>query len=96
MGIIREANQEHGVVVEVVERTKGEYPEPWRIIHLDFDGHYPVTPKELRELGRFLVKQGKRIGKEYTSKGARRQFKCECGTPVHLPGKCESCSVGEA
>jgi hypothetical protein len=32
-----------------------------------------MSPRELRELGRWLVKQGKRLGRQYTSSGSPKQ-----------------------
>ena len=73
MGICREETKHPDFPVSfmVVERKKDEFCEPWRIVdlELEFTGER-FTPKELRELGRWLVQQGKRIGREFKSNGA--------------------------
>ena len=58
--------------IMVLERESGEYPEPWSIISFSVDDLENCTPKELRQLGKWLIEQGKRIGKEYKSNGARK------------------------
>lgn len=73
MSYIRERQQDHGVIVEVMEIANGERVEPWKIISLDFYGYGRITPKELCDLGHWLVEQGDRIGEEYTSNGDKRQ-----------------------
>lgn len=68
-------HEEFDIKLEVIERDKkcGEYFEPWKIIELSMDCFSDrVSPKELRKLGRWLIQQGKRIGKEYTSKGRKK------------------------
>jgi hypothetical protein len=61
-----------GAIIQVKEREKFEYYDPWRIITLEVDRLEDFSPKELRELGEWLIDQGKRIGKEYRSNGAIR------------------------
>lgn len=78
MSIIREEkeNRYFNIKLEVCERQKGEMREPWKIISLEFfDDFEDFSPKQLRGLGKWLIKQGKRIGKEYTSKGRKREIK---------------------
>lgn len=58
--------------IMVVEREKGEEREPWKFITLHVDGMQEISPKELRLLGRMLINEGKRIGKQYKSNGAER------------------------
>ena len=54
------------------DKESGEFREPWRFISLEFDQFENLTPPELRRLGRWLVQEGKRIGKEYKSNGAMK------------------------
>lgn len=61
------------VSLTVSERVKGECIAPWAIAHCEVDGMERLTPKELRELGRWLVQQGKRLGREYRSNGAPKE-----------------------
>lgn len=74
MGLIREEVEhvELPVTISVVEREKGEMTEPWRFIGLEFEHFERLTPPELRKLGHWLVKEGKRIGREFKSNGAPR------------------------
>lgn len=77
MGFVTEEieHDELPVKLMTVERDKesGECREPWRFISLDFDLFTNMTPPELRQLGRWLVKEGRRIGKEYKSNGAMKK-----------------------
>lgn len=72
MGRIREqVKHASGAELMVVERESQECREPWHFVHLEFDGHGEyMSPKQLRELGRWLVAEGKRLGKQYKSNGA--------------------------
>ncbi|MFP5340229.1 MAG: hypothetical protein ACLGIW_17330 [Gammaproteobacteria bacterium] len=72
MGLIREEveHDELPATIMVVERQDGETMEPWRFIGLECDHFERLTPLELRKLGHWLVKEGKRIGREYKSNGA--------------------------
>lgn len=74
MGLIREesAHDDLPATITVVEREKGEMTEPWRFIGLYVDHFERMTPPELRKLGRWLTKEGKRIGREFKSNGAPR------------------------
>jgi hypothetical protein len=60
------------VSLMVSERQKGETIAPWAIVHCEVDGMERMTPSDLREMGYWLVKQGKRLGREYKSNGAPR------------------------
>lgn len=60
--------------ITVLEREQSEFSDPWNIINLEVDSFQNCTPKELRKLGNWLLKQGKRIGKEYKSNGSQRHF----------------------
>lgn len=59
--------------VQVIEREEDEIYEPWRIIDLHFDSRSRLSPRELRELGCWLIREGRRIGREYTASGAPRK-----------------------
>ena len=74
MGFVTEEieHDELPVTLTMVEREKGETKEPWRFIGIEFDRFESLTPPELRKLGRWLVQEGKRIGKEYKSNGAMK------------------------
>lgn len=74
MGVIHEETSHEllGVSFTVDEREKGSCREPWRFVSLEIDSMESLTPKELRELGKWLVSQGKRLGREYKSNGAPR------------------------
>lgn len=59
--------------ISVVQREDGEtVVEPWRFITLEVDGFERMTPKELRKFGHWCIREGKRIGREYSSNGSRR------------------------
>lgn len=75
MGIIREEinHEELEVKITVVEKEDGEVVEPWRFCRLEVDSFEGFTPKELKQLGRWLVQEGTRLGRQYTSKGAPRK-----------------------
>lgn len=60
--------------ITVLERESSEFSEPWNIISLEIDSFENCTPKELRKLGKWMVEQGKRIGREYKSNGAKRDI----------------------
>jgi len=74
MGIVHEETSHEFLCVSftVDEREKGSCREPWRFVSLEVDSMESLTPKELREVGRWLVSQGKRLGREYKSNGAPR------------------------
>ena len=74
MGLVREEVQhdELPMTISVIEREKGEMTEPWRFVGFEFDNFERLTPPELRKLGHWLVKEGKRIGREYKSNGGPR------------------------
>lgn len=72
MGIVREeVAHASGAELMVVERAKNEYRDPWHFVRLDVNGTGSyMSPKELRDLGRWLMTEGKRLGKQYKSNGA--------------------------
>lgn len=72
MGYITEevSHDEFPMTLTMVERIAGETKEPWRFIGIEFDHFESLTPPELRKLGRWMVQEGKRIGREYKSNGA--------------------------
>lgn len=74
MGVIREETQHEFLAAELMvsERGQGETRDPWRFISLRVDDMEDLTPTELRELGRWLVREGRRLGREYKSNGAPR------------------------
>jgi len=77
MGLIRE-ELTHPIgetELMVVEREKHECRDPWRFISLRMDSFSNLTPKELRELGKWLQQQGRRLGREYKSNGAPKDQK---------------------
>jgi hypothetical protein len=59
-----------GIELMVSERTANETRDPWRFISLEVGGWSRLTPRELRDLGKWLQQQGRRMGKEYKSNGA--------------------------
>lgn len=62
----------------VVERQPDEMVENWRIIELNIQTERErMTPKEMRQLGHWLVKESLRIGKSYTCKGSPRAVKAQ-------------------
>ena len=95
MGFVTEEieHDELPVTLMTVEREDGETSEAWRFISLEFDHFERLTPPELRKIGRWLVQEGKRIGKEYKSIGAmktlpsnaRIQRTADGGTPADGP-----------
>lgn len=50
----------------------GECIENWRFIDVEICGFERYTPKELRDLGQWLIDQGTRIGREYKCNGAKK------------------------
>ena len=76
MGHVKEdiKHRESGATISVVERAKWENMAPWAFI--DFERSWTggrMTPKELRELGVWLIEQGERLGKKYKSNGSPRE-----------------------
>ena len=72
--VIEETQHEPtNVNVLVTQRQDGETHEAWRIISVEMDGYERITPREMRDLGRWLVRESKRIGRTYTSSGAPRK-----------------------
>lgn len=63
------------VSLMVSQRQKGEAIAPWAILHCEVDGMERMTPRELVEMGHWLVQQGLRIGREYKLNGAPRATK---------------------
>lgn len=60
------------VEITVMEKSKDEISEPYDIISLDISFSQIRQPNELVELGKWLIEQGKRIKKQYTSTGKPR------------------------
>ena len=60
-------------IISVVERSPGEVSEQWKIVSLSIETFSPMmTPRELRAFGAWCSREGRRIGREYTSKGAKK------------------------
>jgi len=68
--IHEETKHELGARLMVSERAKDETRDPWRFVSVEMDGFDNLTPTELRTLGKWMVQQGRRIGREYKSNGA--------------------------
>lgn len=68
--IHEETEHESGAMLMVSERQDGEMRDPWKCVSLEIDGFDNLTPTELRALGKWLMQQGRRIGREYKSNGA--------------------------
>ena len=76
MGLIQETIK-HPTIddVEIVvdEKGKGAIREPYDIVSLDISFSRIRQPDELVELGKWLIEQGTRIKKQYTSTGKLRK-----------------------
>jgi hypothetical protein len=76
MGLIQETIN-HPTIddVEIVvdEKEKGAIREPYDIVSLDISFSSIRQPDELVELGKWLIEQGTRIKKQYTSTGILRK-----------------------
>ncbi len=74
MGFVTEeiAHDELSAVLTTVEKEAGETRDQWRFVELEIDRFERMTPRELRLLGKWLVKEGKRMGREYRSNGAMK------------------------
>ncbi len=64
-----------GAEILVLEKTKGEMKPPNTIISFNIDFCSIETPDELISLGEWLIENGKRIKKEYTSTGKKKTIK---------------------
>lgn len=77
MGLIHEEvthPEFENVELMIIQREAGECVEPWRIAELSINHRRErFSPKELRELGHWLIAEGKRLGREYKSNGAPKQ-----------------------
>ncbi|GAB2993945.1 hypothetical protein GCM10027284_08910 [Cyclobacterium sediminis] len=76
MGIIKEEISHptiNDVEITVDEHAKDEHREPYDIVNLDISFGSISTPDELVDLGRWLIEQGQRIKKQYTSTGKPRK-----------------------
>ena len=74
MAKIQEEIEKDGVQIMVLRPDEDEYAEEGCIIHLDLQmgGVEQMTAKDLRDLGQWLISQGKRIGREYDEKGDKK------------------------
>lgn len=72
MAIIHEETQHEYLpaTISVTERVGKECRPAWEIVSLEYDSFENLSPKQLRELGKWLIAEGKRIGREYKSNGA--------------------------
>lgn len=61
------------VELTIDEQSNDEEREPYNIVWLDTAFADLRTPNDLIELGKWLVEQGERIKREYTSKGKKRK-----------------------
>jgi hypothetical protein len=76
MGLIKKTINHptiNDVEIIVDEHAKDEIREPYDIVSLDISFSSISNPDELVELGRWLIEQGKKIKKQYTSKGKLRK-----------------------
>jgi hypothetical protein len=76
MGLIKETINHptiDDVEITIDEHAKDETREPYDIVSLDISFSSISSPDELVELGEWLVKEGKRIKKQYTSTGKLRK-----------------------
>ena len=75
MAIVHEETQHKylPVTISVTERVGNECRPVWEIVSLEYDSFENLSPKQLRELGKWLIGEGKRIGREYKSNGAPKK-----------------------
>ena len=76
MGFIKEIISRptiNDVEIVVDEKSKNETREPYDILTLSISFDSISKPDELIELGKWLIQQGTRIKKQYTSTGKLRK-----------------------
>ncbi|MEG3078522.1 hypothetical protein R3F64_01460 [Halomonas sp. 5021] len=75
MGVVTQEVEHDYLDVSLVidQKAKEETRRPWQIVSLEVGMLHSMTPKELRQLGRWLQQEGKRIGREFKSNGARKE-----------------------
>lgn len=75
MGIIKEEIRHKYIdaVITVVEKEKEETVDRWKFASIEMNSMESLSPVDLRELGKWLIKEGKRLGKEYKSNGSKKQ-----------------------
>jgi hypothetical protein len=61
------------VIIEVLEKTAGEYVPESKICSLGIEFINRYSPDDLINMGNWLIENGKRIKKEYTSTGKRKK-----------------------
>ena len=89
--VIEETQHEPtNVNVCVTQRQDGETHYAWRIISVEMDSYERITPREMRDLGRWLVRESKRIGRAYTSSGAPRKPDAQADRPAKAGERGES------
>ena len=72
MGLIHEETNHpelDDVSITVSEIEKGSAADSWQIVSLDVSFATIDTPQDLILLGKWLIDEGKRIKKQYTSRG---------------------------
>ena len=76
MGIIHEevefSTYEATARIVCTEKDKDACIPPWANYMVEVDGFGRFTPREIRQLGRWLINEGKRLGREYKSNGAKK------------------------
>lgn len=78
MGLIQETSNHptiRDVSIVVDQKSPDEQCEPYEIVGLDIGFADIRTPQELIELGNWLISEGNRIKKQYTSTGKKRKAK---------------------
>lgn len=78
MGLIKETIKHptiEDVEITVDEHAKNEDRAPYDIVSLNVAFYSISNPNELIELGKWLIENGKRIKKQYTSKGKLRKVR---------------------
>lgn len=57
------------IQIDVLQKDNETYWQPNAICDIAIDTMKSYTPNQLKEIGRWLISEGKRIGKTYTSTG---------------------------
>lgn len=85
MGPLRERSRHDTlpVGIAVYGREDAQKRGAWKIATVDVTCMTRLTPMEMREMGRWLVAEGKRLGREYTSTGESKKSKLVNGPGIH-------------
>lgn len=43
--------------------------QPWQFIVMSWDESFVATPKQVKEIGKFLIQEAERVGKEFRYNG---------------------------